>query len=91
MAKYFGTANDIYSLKQAQKAQNAFINGSIKKTKLLISANKPFVDLPWAEIQQEQQEKLLTLDCKQRKKKRYEITGYENAHLYQQEKKIYSI
>ena len=84
MAKYFGDAVDMYSLKQAQKQQNALIKGSIKKTKLLMSATNPFEEIEWAK------EQIVPIEQK-RQKKKYEITGYENAHKYLPEKKRYSI
>lgn len=86
MARYFGSATDIYTLKQAQKAQNALINGSIKKTKLLMSTS-PFDDISWANQPQE----VAQLEEKRQQKKKYEITGYENAHLYLPQKKRYTI
>lgn len=86
MAKYFGSATDIYSLKQAQKQQNAMIKDSIKKTKLLIGKSNPFDEISWAKEQQ-----VINLEDKRPNKKRYEITGYENAHKYLPDKKIYKI
>lgn len=84
MARYFGSATDIYTLRQAQKAQNAMISGSMKKTKLLMS-NSPFDDVSWAN------QEVALIEEKRQQKKTYEITGYENAHLYLPEKKRYTI
>ena len=86
MAKYFGSANDIYTLKQAQKQQNKFIKDSMKKTKTLMGKNNPFDDLPWAKNQD-----VIQIEEKREKKKKYEITGYENAHLYLPKKQEYFI
>ncbi len=86
MAKYFGSATDIYTLKQAQKQQKALIKGSLNKTKLLMGKSNPFEEISWAQEQQ-----IVSIDEKRPKKKKYEITGYENAHRYLPDKKIYRI
>ena len=86
MAKYFGSANDIYTLKQAQKQQSKLIKDSLKKTKTLMGKNNPFDDLPWAKNQD-----VIQIEEKREKKKKYEITGYENAHLYLPKKQEYFI
>lgn len=85
MAKYFGSPTDIYTLKQAQKAQNAFIKGTIKNTKVLMG-KAPLENLPWGKIPE-----VIPIEDKKQIKKKYEITGYENAHKYLPEKKRYTI
>lgn len=85
MAKYFGSAKDIYTLKQAQKAQNALIKGTMKNTKLLMGKSSTDI-LPWGKIPD-----VLSAEEVKGTKKKYEITGYTNAHRYLPDKKKYTI
>lgn len=85
MAKYFGSPTDIYTLRQAQKSQNALIKGTIKNTKELMG-KAPLESLPWGKIPN-----VIPIEDKKQIKKKYEITGYENAHKYLPEKKRYTI
>ncbi|MGN0013908.1 MAG: Mu transposase C-terminal domain-containing protein [Candidatus Gastranaerophilaceae bacterium] len=85
MAKYFGNATDIYSLKQAQKIQNSLINKTVKDTKAVMG-NTSFENLPWGKIPD-----VIEAEETTGTKKKYEITGYTNAHRYLPEKKRYTI
>ena len=73
MAKYFGDANDIYSLKQAQKYQKSLIKSTKNKTKRLLGEFGSFKNTPWSssniipmrnkkEISEKQSKKRLNID-----------------------------
>lgn len=84
MAKYFGNVIDIYSVKQAQKAQNAFIKNTMKKTKLLTGNGKVFENIPWAQITDNSPDIKLIEDKKTASKPKFDpLEGFyeRNSHL----------
>lgn len=85
LAKEYGSACDYYTFKKQQKEQNMLIKNTIKKTKELLTTSKPFDDIPWSQAQD-----VIEIEPK-RIKKKLEITCYENAHLFKQEKRKLTI
>ncbi|MBQ9149476.1 transposase, partial [bacterium] len=78
-----GTASDLYRYRMQQKQHNNLLKQTFKKTKTLIGSLRPFEDFSWGQI-----EELGNIPCleEKRNRKKLEITIYENAHLYNQQK-----
>ena len=88
MAKYFGNVIDMYSVKQAQKAQNALIKSTMKKTKLLTGNGKTFENIPWAQITDNTPEIKLIEDKTIKAKPKFDpLEGFYERNSYLIQKK----
>lgn len=80
-----GSAVDLYNYRMKQKKYNQMLKNTINKTQSLIGKN-PFNKVNFAQISEN---KVIDIEQKEnnKKRKKYEITCYSDAHLYRENKR----